>query len=191
MKIIKINTDHYIVVDENKDIEENCFTYKNGEIIEVSYLMQDNGDRITHSTQPLGFLNEYGSTADLKCDWTNVKFLPISEVKELIGEVDVEKKAEEWFKSQGHNIYNHYNTMPSFIDGYNQCLEDNKEKKYTEEDMKFMFEAGYRKNNLIKSTFEDAIKFIQSLQPKTEWDVEIIDGQLKQTNNGNRQSNTI
>jgi hypothetical protein len=37
-----------------------------------------------------------------------------------------------------------------------------------------MFEFGYRKNNLIETTFESALNFIQSIQQPTEIEVEIV-----------------
>jgi hypothetical protein len=84
MKLIKINTDHYVVVDD------------------------DDGTR-THST------------IDIK----GVLPLSLQEVKELIGEVDVETKVEKY---TSHDMF-------WYKQGYNQALEDNKEKKYTEDDM--------------------------------------------------------
>lgn len=193
MKLIKINTDHFLVVDDSeiKDYDWSRFDYSDfSEMINV----------ITHSTQPLE-CNKMWTPVNGK-QWMcntmlccgkilNPKTKPISlqEVKELIGEVDMEKKAREWFKSD-EDIKQRF----GFVVGYNQSLEDNKEKKYTEEDLRNAFgkgeargyEArdcserynpltGYEpKNN--EMTFEE---FIQSLQPKTEWEVEIVDGKLK------------
>jgi hypothetical protein len=65
--------------------------------------------------------------------------------------------------------------------GYSQALKDNK-KKYTEEDLRNAISFG---NNIqytklaISGVEKEMSKFIQSLQPKTEWDVEIIDNKLK------------
>jgi hypothetical protein len=132
MKLIKINTDHYVVVD-------------------------DDGTR-THST------------IDIK----GVLPLSLQEVKELIGEVDVETKVEKY---TSHDMF-------WYKQGYNQALEDNKEKKYTEDDLA---EAILRTidacNKAQKDSYgeleidEEAI--IQSFQPKTEWEVEFVDGKLK------------
>ena len=165
MKLIKINIDHYVVVDDSEIKEGDWF------INETNNIEQGIGNypykslspeckKITPSTQPL----------------EGVELLSLSEVKKLIGEVDVEKKAEKWFESQGHNIYNHYNTMPSYVSGYNQALEDNKEKKYTEEDIDKAYWAGMQFIGEDKGSFGE---FIQSLQPKTEWEVEFVDGKLK------------
>ena len=64
------------------------------------------------------------------------------------------------------------------MSGYNQALEDNKERKYTEEDMRKAYYQGHKsglgsENGL---TFEHTI---QSVQPQTEWEVEFVDGKLK------------
>lgn len=75
--------------------------------------------------------------------------------------------------------------MPSYVSGYNQALEDNKDKKYTEEDIR----------EVVRLSLEDAEtsviwsgewysqiladRILQSLHPKTEWEVAFIDGKLK------------
>ena len=43
----------------------------------------------------------------------------------LFGVVDVEKLAEEWYDGNGKSIYTDYNTMPSFIAGFNKAMELN------------------------------------------------------------------
>lgn len=199
MKLIKINTDHYVVVDDSEIQEGDWYIDDTNRIRQavmgdgLYWAVRNGYKKITHSTEPLGFLNEYGSTADLKCDWTNVKFLPISEVKELIGEVDIHLKAMSKY-SLGE-----INNEHDFTLGYNQALEDNKEKKYTEEDIRKAIEmARDIKDDSAHDIFtaEDISgcaevctygwrnrykdeEIIQSLQPKTEWEVEIIDGKLK------------
>ncbi len=137
-KLIKINTDHYVVVD-------------------------DDGTR-THST------------IDIK----GVLPLPLQEVQELIGEVDVEKKAETkypksefWVGSNPSRLYDeNAKDRRCFLEGYNQALEDNKEKKYTEEDVISIVEKS-------RETGLTAEYLMLTLQPKTEWEVEIVDGKLK------------
>ena len=86
MKLIKINTDHYIIVDETIQ-PVNAYYYDSfiNAIRNTSgaeYGEANHCWKITHSTQPLGI------------GWQQeVKELSLSEVKKLIGEVDVEKKA--------------------------------------------------------------------------------------------------
>jgi hypothetical protein len=101
---------------------------------------------------------------------------------EIFGVFNVEKLAEEYFFNE--YSWNKNNTLPykdsdvqltknDFIKGFNKAMELNKDKVFTLEDMKLMFEFGYRKNNLIETTFESALNFIQSLQQPTEMEVEI------------------
>ena len=120
--LIKITDDHYIVVDDS-EIKEDCYALHEGPLGERE-IVTANGQckldkKITHSTQPNKGME-------------NVTFISPREVKELIGEVDVEKKAELNGHPESSQFYSY---REGFIDGYNEALEDNKDKKYTEEDM--------------------------------------------------------
>ena len=110
----------------------------------------------------------------------------LSEVKELIGEVDVEKKANEAFPIGTWSSDAVALGFDMYKIGYTQALEDSKEKKYTEEDMITAFEKGTNAGALSErlydydnGDYEEAPQyykqqkesFIQSLQPKTEWEV--------------------
>lgn len=196
MKLIKINCEHYIIVDD-LEITQACYVYKNHENVHgkgIFYLPADTDfvafnkeakdvSVITHSTQPL----------DNRGYWAScITHMPLQEVKELIGEVDVEKKADKiWQLNTGGKevcVHNGDWTL-GFKAGYNQCLEDNKEKKYTEEDLKKIFihgkqfgltVAGAIRNGGDKPNQDEWFnESIQSLQPKTQWDIEFIDGKLK------------
>ena len=191
MKLIKINQDHYIVVDGDSEIKEG--DYKYCFMDDVNKIHKQNGQyydtnefKITHSTKPLrgGYEFYYGSEGKIN----------LQEVKSLVGEVDVTEKANIqfdkdteiipyptpfWFESQDAQFH-------SYIKGYNQALKDNKEKKYTEEDLRNAHESGlgYRngagQRNLPQEERDREFShFLQSLQPKTEWNVEFIDGKLK------------
>jgi hypothetical protein len=191
MKMKKLSEDHYIIVDDS-DI-------KIGDIVAERLLIGDYGfftihtlndiDKttqkvITHSTQPLENIN-FVDEAEGKII-PKIKPLSLSEVKELLGVVDVEKRGEKkypksefWVGSGPSRLYDeNAKERRTYIEGYNQALEDNKEKKYTEEDMRKAYYQGHKSglgsdNGL---TFEHTI---QSLQPKTEWEVEFVDGKLK------------
>lgn len=139
MKLIKINTDHYVIVDDS--------------------------EKMTHSTSVFDEHN---------LDLQNIS---LQEVKELIGEVDVEKKAiNSWEGCDGCDTNDELFFTNGYQRGYNQALEDNKEKKYTEEDLKYMFECGRNYQNNAEITFKVSMEYIH---PKTEWEVEFIDGKLK------------
>jgi hypothetical protein len=130
--------------------------------------------------------------------------LSLSEMRELVSEVDVYKKAELIAKSlhdkSKHDDYSIYEQIvcedaQTIELGYNQALEDNKEKKYTEEDMLNAFREGTnagalheRLSDYDNGDYEDAEEysehseqsFIKSIQTKTEWEVEFNnDGKLK------------
>lgn len=100
----------------------------------------------------------------------------LSEVKELLGEVDMEKlyyKLQDDFIDEHDDIFHYY----SFVKGYTQALEDNKAKRYTEEDLKYIFECGRNYQNNAEITFKVSMEYL--LQTKTSWQVEIVDGKLK------------
>ena len=191
MKLIKLKEDHYIIVVivDDSEIKIGCIVAEklvNGsyEMFTIHTLNDINSscqNVITHSTQPLG-TNEVGNDGfefDSSSTYPPINVLPLSlsEVKELLGEVDMEKKAKESndnhikeFKSYPEIRYLHYGK--GFISGYNQALEDNKDKKYTGEDVIRIVEKS-------RETGLTAEYLLLSLQPKTEWEVELVDGKLK------------
>ena len=188
MKLIKISTDHYVVVDNSEIKKGDCYYWEVTKTIQIAKLdslnrlpkNSDGSKKITHSTQPL----EDGTTIHgiEHKRWIHVKYIDLSEVKELIGEVDVEKKAMiEYEESRGNGSEYAGGAYSGYINGYNQALEDNKEKKYTEEQMKDLY-LGTLQNigTSIKQTdMPTWEQVLQSLQPKTEWEVEFIDSKLK------------
>jgi hypothetical protein len=176
MKLIKINTDHYIVVDNSLDFSETDYYWddKQKEIRTGSNNHVTGGYKIkiTHSTQPLiiDFVTYRGTLRE-----TKKSNLSLQEVKELIGEVDVEKKMISPYPL---NTQNDVDWCNGYQRGYTQALEDNKEKKYTEEDlMKTIWKTV--KIALNEDFSEKKYnEIIQSLQPKTEWEVKFINGKL-------------
>lgn len=93
---------------------------------------------------------------------------------EIFGVVDVDKLAEEWYEGNGKSIYTDYNTMPSFIEGFNKAIELNKDKVFTESDIRKAIEYGIQSALQaipgVTSTQSILENFIQ--QP-TEIEVEI------------------
>ena len=165
MKMIKLTEKHYILVDDKFDPidSDRKYVHKSGRIWQwdsgMAYVSNNPPQPITHSTQP-----EFLGTGWMQ----SVQPLLLSEVRELIGEVDVEKKAQ----IQWGNV--HRTGVLGYIDGYNQALEDNKDRKYTEEDMQWaLHHAKYHQ----ELTIEQIIEALH--QPKTEWEVEIVNGKLK------------
>ena len=106
MKLIKLKEDHYIVVDDSEIKEGDWYYWEVTKTIQIAKLdslnrlpkSSDGSKKITHSTQPLNCnCSNRGYKLDTNCAERNhcfgkVQYLPVQEVKELIGEVDVEKK---------------------------------------------------------------------------------------------------
>lgn len=203
MKLIKLSTDHYIVVDDSEIKEGDWFIDVKKPLrprqIKTKHLLEDLFDsekKITYSTQPLESVSLYNtSTGDISegLRFLNVKQLFLSEVKELIGEIEVDDKAIEAmdlrYSAEPEEDRDRESFFNGFKTGYNQCLEDNKDKKYTEEDLRKAFVEGVDSQfvtvNMDSLGKRDAYRtdvlndFIESLQPKTEWEVEFVDGKLK------------
>ena len=74
-------------------------------------------------------------------------------------EKEIKQLAEEF--TNGHY---HYRGKDAFIHGYIQCQEDTADKKYTEEDMRQVFEFGLMNNfNVIEINNDNFKYFINSL----------------------------
>lgn len=204
MKLIKLSTDHYIIVDDS-EIKVDDYFY-NGKAVAkmcnqwmITFTAMDaiKCKKITHSTEPIE--HSYNSTSngfnmrqmssDVELVYDEIQQLSLSEVKELLGEVDVEKKAEKKYpiimrtKTKiGGGTYNtdvNFSDRYSYMQGYNQALKDNKDRKYTEEDMRVAIRlATTSKYDHILEFYSEA-DILQSLQPPTSWDVTFVDGKLK------------
>jgi hypothetical protein len=187
MKLLKLPEEHYIVADK-LDIKVGDWITDKYSV----YQWRDNSSllgrmKVTHSTQPLGII--HGDNNKETISYGSIGHLSISEVREVLGIVDVNRKAyrfrrdyQDSFDCMNECIMNDaIHRQEGYIAGYNQSLEDNK-KKYTEEDLRNAISFG---NNIqytrlaISGVEKEIRKFIQSLQSPTEWDVEIIDGKLK------------
>lgn len=176
MKLIKINTDHYIIVDETIQ-PVNAYYYDSfiNAIRNTSgaeYGEANHCWKITHSTQPLE--QYYGATdGTIPFVYHKIIELPLSEVKELLEEVDVEWKAiNSWEGCDGCDANDELFFINGYQKGYNQAIENNKNKKYTKEDVIRIVEKS-------RETGLTAEYLLLSLQSKTEWEVEFIDDTLK------------
>lgn len=199
MKLIKITNEHYVVVDDS-EIEENDWCcniqrpyIKQCQDFDVIYYNKRNDlfKKITHSTLPLEQMkqpNKEICIGNFMKGQSKIQPLSLQEVKELIGEVDVNKRKNEYIVQVNERIENRNRAQDEriwilgasdlgFTAGYKKALEDNKDKKYTEEDMKYMFECGRNYQNSAEVTFKMSIEYLQ--QPKTEWEIEEIDGKFK------------
>ena len=80
--------------------------------------------KITHSTQPLEIIKGIGENSSINY-YYGTDQLSLQEVRELIGEVDVEKKALAFAEAESYGKLNG-DLWKGFLFGYNQALEDNK-----------------------------------------------------------------
>ena len=202
-KLVKINQDHYVVVDDS-EITQPCYVYKSHENVHgrgIFYLPTDTDfvafnkeakdiSVITHSTKPLEIIKGIGENSSINYYYGTDR-LSLQEVKELIGEVDVEKKALAFAEAESYGKLNG-DLWKGFLFGYNQALEDNKEKKYTEEDLRKVFDAARRcitmpiggakhqyYDEYSVSDFDEYKREILSAHTPTEWEIQIVDGKLK------------
>lgn len=188
-KLIKLSEDHYIIVDDSR----KSLTSKGGSGYYLGYdhkiySISDISNKpvigqITHSTQYLGFLHEKGiTTANLKPDWTNVKYMSLSEVQEAIYGYSVEKMAQSAFTHPDFGKYKigsvaYYN---GYKDGLKAHQELTKDKLFTVDDMWQAFDSGVMFGKEGGETeLECFNRELKDILPKTEWEVEFIDGKIK------------
>jgi hypothetical protein len=188
-KLIKLSDTHYIVVDDSEIKEGDlyvCWTTinnipSNHEISNKSLhsfcIGADNYKKITHSTQPL---EDYGNPKlnDSTKTWLTINYLDLKKLEEAIYGYSVEKLAEAHF----HKAYTNYKVRQhGYITGFNAHKELVKDKLFTIEDMERAIEMA-REGIVVRkiSEWETEKEFdytdqqiIQTLLPKTEWDIEI------------------
>jgi hypothetical protein len=185
-KIIKLSDTHYIGVDDS-EIKEGDWIYDSDcpKIVEADYLKVETSKKqgcwyykkITHSTQPL-YLNDFWAIKELK----------LSEVEEAINGYSVDDGLK-YVLSLPNSEYLSYGVQKMLEDAYNKGFNAHKElvkdKLFTEKHMKMLFAYAHsigmntvlqiQSPHLLSEQDTDKLRdeFIQSLLPKTEWDVEI------------------
>lgn len=116
--------------------------------------------------------NPYKKLSKQNCD----EIFGVVDTKEVIAkkmnDYNIVDKAVDFSNANPENNGAYLSYIAGAYEAFS-IMESNKDKVFTLDDMKLMFEFGYRKNNLIETTFESALNFIQSLQQPTEIDVEI------------------
>ena len=135
--LIKLSDTHYIVVDDSEIKEGDWyydFIYNKIDKCNLYIGKHNTCKKVTHSTQPL----EEGITIHNieHKRWVYIKYIDLLEVKELFGEVDVEK---EMISPYPMDTQNDVDWCNGYQRGYNQAIEDNKEfiKKPTEWEVYF------------------------------------------------------
>lgn len=182
MKLIKLSEEHYIVVDDSEIKQGDWYYIPRTHSVyqceedptELNLERHVGTAKVTHSTQKL-YANDFWAIRELK----------LSEVKELLGVVDVEKKVKGYVEEliDCKSVKESERTWISAIchQMYIQAHEENKERKYTEDDLRKAIDMAQKESwdeggYLGKEHEPDEI--IQTLQPKTEWEVEFVDGRL-------------
>mgnify|MGYP003644133741 CR=1 FL=1 len=158
MELIKINPDHYIVVDDSKIKIDDFYIDDSNTVrcaiteVESYWTHRKHYKKVTHSTKPLEdvtvLVRPDGSDVS-ETIFDKVKEISLSKVKKIIGEVDMEELELKYHKKlmerreiaknfRGQVAGNHpdmftsremLSMMEGFTDGYTQALEDTKNKK--------------------------------------------------------------
>lgn len=176
-KLIKLSETHYIIVDESEIKEGNW--YYNNKVLFLSDQVFDDGNnpnqnkankKITHSTQPLE--SKFSSII-----YRGYYHISISEVEEAIYGYSVEKLAES---ANGYAVYGkplgekYLAFNEGYQSGFNAHKELVKDKLFDDE----VFDTAIQVVGSDKVT--TIREFIQSLLPKSEWEVEFDEqGKLK------------
>ncbi len=197
-KLIKLSETHYIVTSDDAILKDDwCIELHNGESKSSSSPYSDkNGNKWW-----LRKMNMNCGSNDPKCKkiihstipLSKVKLILLSEVEEVINGYNVEKMAMDRFpismeqfgkeKLDGNGYF-----RSIWIEGFKAHQELVKDKLFTVDDMEAAFEAGEAAtiHRIVqgRSDYITFDKFIQSLLPKTEWDIEFVNGKIKLTNDG-------
>jgi len=200
-KLIKLSETHYIVVDDS-EIKEGDYAIHNNKEYRNKYnekpilctksnceSIQEHWDKITHSTQPLELIDWENGAKGKRPAFDKIKPLSLSGVEDAINGYSVEKMAEEeypinrtgsmWMPSR-HEVSNMYR-QEGYIKGFNVREQLAKDKVFTVEDVENIWKYAlgcaethdkYGTKNKSKFIERDVKEFIQSLLPKTEWEVE-------------------
>ena len=203
-KLIKLSDTHYIIVDDSKIKEDDYYLNLEPEnptkskIYKGLKLVLKNGyegngykdkdyfkkymKKIIHSTQPLE--QYYGaSDGSIPFVFHKIKPLSLSEIEEVINSYNIEKLLDEYEKQEGSLKEKSWEEIQiikaALIIGFKTHRKLVKDKLFTIEDMRKAFELGLtliEGNDYNEEHFQ---KLIQSLLPKTEWNIELVDGKIK------------
>jgi hypothetical protein len=202
-KLIKLKEGYLIVSDEM--IKENEYVYHSevSQEFTIVNLLKEGDERYSKGQHIAEGVYKHKPTTNT---WykkerkiiasTFIPELPnidFNNLEEEFGIVDVEKLALENAKLPVNNhkqqdlnteIWISGARQLGFKEGFNKCLELNKNKLYTEKDLKkaiklaqnytcdVQYDENDERHEILKHTHSESM-IIQSLQPKTEWDIKI------------------
>jgi len=128
-----------------------------------------------------GYYSLYDSDGDIVAsnnpDTPCSKKLSKENCDEIFGVINVEKLADEYIVIKPkHREHEHNLAVSAYIEGFNKAMELNKDKLFTVEDMRKVFNRGYDlpeylEKDIMNEIFDD---YIKSLQQPTEMEVDII-----------------
>jgi hypothetical protein len=194
-QIIKLTQHHYIIVNDG-EIKVGDFVYDGTKLLSqftnrVAVILANNQFaeygkksffKITHSTHPIEKNNEAYSSFEFV--YKEIEKIDKSEIKELLGEVDVIDKCEKIltshpdFKAEQMSYYQN-GRFNGLIDGYNEALKDNEDKLYTNKNViDFLHFLTFDHNHKYTTTKDAWDDFKKSLYPKTSWEIDIIDDKI-------------
>ena len=179
--LIKLSEAHYIIVDDSEIRKGKYFFANQGlrkcirvdENTSCPYItLNEEGKEVGHFKTWKGVV-----TYSFGIELEDVENKPLSEVQEAINGYSVEKMAikdlDDGDGVKGIDIKN-------WIKGFKSHQELVKDKLFTAEDMQLAFAKG---NDYAHKPYPQNVQFEneykQSLLPKTEWDVEIVEGKIK------------
>ena len=170
-KLIKIKDEYYLVSNKEPMDRHLCMAFHK----ETKAPMIDDyyqGDAHYYVYKPMSIVAVTKRISGL----TTLPLLDKNQIEILLGTVDVKGLASKWALDNADKTMETNSSLnKGFIGGYNKCLQDNADKKFTLEDMRKCFEASretvpHPDWDKIYDTFEE---YINSLKEKTEWEVEI------------------
>lgn len=191
-KLIKLK-EGYIIVSNQKEV--NGYFPK---ILTNEYTIEQSSD-----SEDLDWYIKNGGKIIIASDFIpELPNIDFNNLEKKFGIINVEKLAKTVFQEKTDKIPIPTSFYMSslwyyeqcFIEGFNKCLEFNKDKLYTEKDIKNAIKwltKNYSKvedelahpletnqvelpDNFFENVYEEALnRAIQSLQPKTEWDIEV------------------
>lgn len=184
MKLKKLQDNYYIVDMDAKGKEGYNYNFALGKIDKLSRdydkASSENSflRKITHSTE-INLSND-------------IEYIPLSEVEEAINGYSAEKMALEKYPLSKLldvsdpdyefrlNLKQIADTVRNvWTEGFKAAMELNKDKLFTIEDMREAIYISFRRGNERKTFFDSDYSIINSYFPKTEWDVEFVDGKIK------------
>lgn len=167
MTLIRLEDYHFVIVNDDE--------IKIDDIVLENYV--DGSIGLEH----IQTLNDIHPTLQKKVTHSSIPIVGISlveksEVKELIGEVDIEKRAELNGHPESSQFYSY---KEGFVDGYREAIEDSKDRKYTKSDIRIAVRLATTSKYDHKLEFYSEEEILKLIEPKTQWEVEFVDGKLK------------